>query len=98
MVPRTESPEVIPPAQGASAASVAPTVDGRSLSAPESVALLNGGKQAYPRMLLAIARVQRSVYLEVYAFASSEVGARFVEALGQAARWGDGAGSNSQTK
>lgn len=47
--------------------------------------LLDGGGQAYPRMLLAITRAQRSVHLEVYAFAPSGVGARFVEALRQAA-------------
>lgn len=54
-------------------------------AAPESVDLLDGGGQAYPHMLQAIARAQRSVYLEVYAFAPSGVGARFVEALAQAA-------------
>jgi cardiolipin synthase len=70
------------------AASVALTVDRRSASAPESVELLDGGKQAYPRMLLAIARAKRSVHLEVYAFVPSGVGARFVEALGQAASRG----------
>ena len=36
-------------------------------------------------MLLAIAQARRSVHLEVYAFAPSGVGARFIEALGQAA-------------
>ena len=39
-------------------------------------------------MLLAIARAQRSVHLEVYAFAPSGVGARFVEALAHAASRG----------
>ena len=57
-------------------------------AAVESVHLLDGGGQAYPRMLLAIARAQRSVHLEVYAFAPSGVGARFVEALARAARRG----------
>ncbi len=52
--------------------------------APSSVALLDGGAQAYPRMLLAIAQAQRTVHLEVYAFAPSGIGERFVEALGQA--------------
>jgi len=52
------------------------------------VELLDGGEQAYPRMLLAIARAQRSVHLEVYAFAPSGVGARFVEALAHAASRG----------
>jgi cardiolipin synthase len=49
------------------------------------VKLLDGGGHAYPRMLLAIAQARRSVHLEVYAFAPSGVGARFIEALGQAA-------------
>lgn len=53
--------------------------------ASESVDLLDGGEQAYPRMLLAIARAKRSVYLEVYAFAPSGVGERFVEELAHAA-------------
>jgi len=57
-------------------------------SAPESVELLDGGKQAYPRMLLAIAGARRTVHLEVYTFAPSAVGDRFVEALGQAANRG----------
>lgn len=52
---------------------------------PESVRLLDGGGQAYPRMLQAIAQAQRSVHLEVYAFAPSDAGTSFVQALGQAA-------------
>ena len=47
--------------------------------------LLDGGAQAYPRMLLAIATARRSVHLEVYAFAPTGVGAEFVEALSRAA-------------
>jgi cardiolipin synthase len=77
--------EAIHAREGLPATSVTLTIDGRSTAAPESVDLLDGGGQAYPRMLLAIARAQRSVHLEVYAFAPSGVGARFVEALGQAA-------------
>jgi cardiolipin synthase len=69
-------------------ASAAFTADGHSATTPESVELLDGGEQAYPRMLLAIARATRSVYLEVYAFAPSGVGARFVEALVHAASRG----------
>jgi cardiolipin synthase len=64
------------------------TLDRLASSAPESVELLDGGEQAYPRMLLAIARAQSSVHLEVYAFAPFGVGVRFVEALGQAAKRG----------
>jgi len=57
-------------------------------TASESVSLLDGGEQAYPRMLLAIAQAQRRVHLEVYSFAPGGVGARFVDALAQAARRG----------
>lgn len=62
--------------------------DNRPTAAPEFVELLDGGAQAYPRMLRAIERSSKSVHLEVYAFASSGVGARFVTALSQAARRG----------
>ena len=64
---------------------IALKTDGAASAAPESVDLLDGGGQAYPRMLGAIAQAQRSIHLEVYAFAPEGVGARFVEALGQAA-------------
>ncbi len=85
--------EAIRAREGLPATSVTLTIDGRSTAAPESVDLLDGGGQAYPRMLLAIARAQRSVHLEVYAFAPSGVGARFVEALAAGGRpGGDGAG------
>jgi len=65
-----------------------PTFDRRASSAPESVELLDGGEQAYPRMLLAIERARRNVHLEVYAFAPLGVGVRFIEELGQAAERG----------
>jgi cardiolipin synthase len=76
---------IICPREALPTASVALTVDERSTSAPESVELLDGGGQTYPRMLDAIARAKRSVHLEVYSFAALGVGERFVEALGQAA-------------
>jgi len=60
------------------------TGEGASV-APESVVLLDGGKQAYPRMLMAIALAQRHIHLEVYAFAPTGIGAGFVETLGRAA-------------
>ena len=59
--------------------------EGIASTAPESVELLDGGAQAYPRMLVAIEQAQRSIHLEVYAFTPTGVGARFVEALGRAA-------------
>jgi cardiolipin synthase len=49
------------------------------------VVLLDGGGEAYPRMLAAIEQARQSIHLEVYAFAPTGVGARFVEALGRAA-------------
>jgi cardiolipin synthase len=58
--------------------------------APETVELLDGGEQAYPRMLQAISGARRSVHLEVYAFAPSGVGVRFVQALARAAGRGVG--------
>jgi cardiolipin synthase len=60
-------------------------VDGRPPSAPESVELLDGGEQAYPRMLRAISRAKKRVHLEVYAFAPAGIGARFIAALTEAA-------------
>ena len=77
--------EPLPLREASPAASVSLTLDRRSSAVPESVHLLDGGAQAYPRMLLAIAQARKSVHLEVYSFAPSGVGARFIEALGQAA-------------
>ena len=54
----------------------------------ESVVLLDGGVEAYPRMLQAIGQARGSVQLQVYAFSASGVGARFIEALAGAARRG----------
>lgn len=64
---------------------LSPATKGAASAFPESVDLLDGGGQAYPRMLAAIAEARRSVHLEVYAFAPEGVGVRFVEALGRAA-------------
>jgi cardiolipin synthase len=71
-----------------------------------SVDLLDGGAEAYPRMLSAIARARQSVRLEVYAFSPSGVGDRFIEALESAAArgvavyvvidgWGSAVGGNA---
>jgi cardiolipin synthase len=64
---------------------IALRTDENTSVAPESVELLDGGGQAYPRMLAAIEQAQRSIHLEVYAFAPTGVGERFVTALGRAA-------------
>ena len=53
--------------------------------ADEQLVLLDGGDEAYPRMLRAIDTATRSVYLETYAFQIDDVGARFVAALQAAA-------------
>jgi cardiolipin synthase len=68
-----------------SVASVVLALDERPHAAPESVELLDGGRQTYPRMLHAVARAKKTVLLEVYSFAFVGIGARFVEALGHAA-------------
>ncbi len=54
----------------------------------EALELLDGGGEAYPRMLDAIANAQRSVYLEVYTFSDVGVGREFVDGLSAAARRG----------
>ena len=57
---------------------------GLTLRAPAThatVALLDGGAQAYPRMLRAIARARVCIHLEVYAFTATGVGGEFVAAL-----------------
>jgi len=64
------------------------------------VAILDGGAEAFPRMLGAIDGARASVHLEVYAFALDGTGERFADALAGAARRGvpvrvvvDGVGS-----
>lgn len=59
--------------------------EGESASA---VVLLDGGEQAYPRMLRALDAAQRTVRLEVYAFAAQGVGGLFMTALSTAAKRG----------
>jgi cardiolipin synthase len=52
------------------------------------VTLLDGGGEAYPRMLAAIESATRRVHLEVYAFDREGVGSRFLAALAAAAQRG----------
>ncbi|HEX8705645.1 MAG TPA: phospholipase D-like domain-containing protein [Myxococcaceae bacterium] len=52
------------------------------------VTLLDGGNEAYPRMLAAIASATRRVHLEVYAFDREGVGSRFLAELTAAAQRG----------
>jgi cardiolipin synthase A/B len=55
---------------------------------PRSVELLNGGAEAFPRMLAAIRGANRRIHLEVYGFERDEIGVQFLEALQAAARRG----------
>mgnify|MGYP001344369483 CR=1 FL=1 len=54
----------------------------------ETVVLLDGGAQAYPRMLGAISAARRAIHLEVYSFSATGVGVEFVDALRAAAQRG----------
>ncbi|MGB5525006.1 MAG: hypothetical protein WBM96_20715, partial [Polyangiales bacterium] len=45
------------------------------------VTLLHDGEQAFPAMLEAIAEAKREIFLEMYWFASDEVGRQFADAL-----------------
>jgi cardiolipin synthase A/B len=54
----------------------------------QQVTLLDGGAQAFPRMLEAIESARRRVYLEVYTFEREGVGSRFLAALAAAAQRG----------
>jgi cardiolipin synthase len=54
----------------------------------QHLTLLDGGAQAYPRMLEAIESARRRVYLEVYTFEREGVGSRFLAALAAAAQRG----------
>lgn len=59
-----------------------------ALRTEEALELLDGGGEAYPRMLNAIASATRCVYLEVYTFSDVGVGREFMDALSGAARRG----------
>jgi cardiolipin synthase A/B len=54
----------------------------------DSVALLDGGPEAFPRMLEAVEQAAQSIHLEVYTFSREGVGEQFVAALVGAARRG----------
>jgi cardiolipin synthase len=54
----------------------------------EALELLDGGGEAFPRMLAAIGAARVRVHLEVYTFADTGVGRLFIDALGTAARRG----------
>ncbi len=70
------------------AAPVAVSAVSPAAEAGDRVELLDGGREAYPRMLEAIAKARASVYLEVYAFSPNGWGRRFLDALVDAAARG----------
>lgn len=57
-------------------------------AAEPRLTLLDGGAEAYPRMLEAIESATRRVHLEVYTFEREGVGSRFLAALAAAAQRG----------
>ena len=66
----------------------APPVPASKVAGTERFVLLDGGAEAYPRMLAAIESATRRVHLEVYAFEREGVGSRFLAALTAAAHRG----------
>ena len=79
------APERILPGDGTLSV---PDDDARSASPLETVGLLDGGRQAYPRMLQAIAEAKQSLHLQVYTFTPGGVGGQFTAALSAAAHRG----------
>ncbi len=65
-----------------------PTLSRGERESARELALLDGGAEAYPRMLEAIDSATRRVHLEVYAFERDGVGSRFLSALTAAAHRG----------
>jgi cardiolipin synthase len=61
---------------------------GRPRREPDRLRLLDGGGEAFPAMLAAIEAAREDVFLEVYRFSASGVGARFLDALAAAAARG----------
>jgi cardiolipin synthase len=71
-----------------SSVAAVPTSAPRTASADTQVTLLDGGAEAFPRMLEAIESARRRVHLEVYTFEREGVGSSFVAALTAAAQRG----------
>lgn len=64
------------------------SIAGRKSTPDQSIELLSGGTQAFPRMIEAINAARRRIHLEIYGFYRGSVGSRFLEALTNAARRG----------
>ena len=77
-----------PPPPPASAEALAYLHDPDEAIRGNSVQLLIGGDEAYPRMLEAIASAQRTAWLEVYEFWDDKVGRLFASALAERAKAG----------
>jgi cardiolipin synthase len=58
------------------------------VAAADRVELLDGGREAFPRMLEAIAAARATIYLEIYSFSPNGWGAKFLDALVDAAARG----------
>lgn len=86
-VARPGTPSNIQPAL-APLARLGEALSGRPLLSGNQVDVLFNGDQAYPAMLEAIDRAQRSVALSSYIFADDEAGRPFIDALSRAARRG----------
>ncbi len=69
-------------------AQLLPAVFAEVTIGPNRVALLKDGAQAYPAMLAAIKKAQRTVCLETYILKSDRTGRRFVDALCERSRDG----------
>ncbi len=54
----------------------------------KTVELLDGGAEAFPRMLAAIDTAKRTIHLEIYIFAWDDIGTRFITALSAASKRG----------
>jgi len=69
-------------------ARISDAVTRRPLLAGNRIEMLHNGEEAYPVMLEAIERAQRSVFLATYIFETNTTGRRFIKSLARAARRG----------
>jgi cardiolipin synthase len=69
-------------------ARISDAVTRRSLVGGNSIEILHNGEQAYPAMLEAIERTERTLFLSTYIFETNDTGLRFIDALARAARRG----------
>lgn len=69
-------------------ARISGSVTRRPLVAENHIRMFENGEQAYPAMLDAIQKAERSVYLSTYIFATDTTGRSFIETLAMAARRG----------